>query len=740
MDTKFEIKHLLGLQTPVGIMPFDLSANGRYLALQVKSVGRGDAEKGQNEVFTREGVPLDVVGSHVVVVDTETQDKIEPFTVANSSWGAQWSPDGCLLAAYVQSGNSRACLGIWNSESLSVQLWQDVWVHPNFSFEIPRWTPDGKSVIVKILNSSQNEENDTIKKEKIGCYSGVKVKSYEPYDAEASEKQAKEESLDTPEWFKNDQGDLACVDISTGQTDRLLNNWCFRSFRVSPNGQDIALLRLRGYEAKGKGNVWSLAIVPLDGGKIKESTVPIYQSFGNAFNWSPDSGHIAYWSHPGRIFVVSLEDGELSPRDITGNESTNLTGPYNFVDEPPRWSQNSQTLYYLSRGKVWILTTDGKTINNVDAGDIGGSIRSWIVSSADAQIRVHDKLGLPIVVRDLKNQKDQLAYVDLVSGEVNLIKALDGICSYEHPMWQAVQVDGTVLYLIVENASTPQEVWKITELGSVARLTSLNANMDGIALGTAQLVEWRALSGKMVKGALMLPPGYEKTGKIPLIVHVYPDEMPSSRIHRFGFGESGIENAQFLATHGYAVLYPDMPVPDLEPMREFAGLVLTAINRIVDMGIVDPERIGLLGHSFGGYCVLSLLTQTKQFRAGVSLCPGGINMTSFYAQMHWGWFETGQGGLGDTPWGNRSRYIENSPFFYLDRVSAPLLLISGTKEEKDNNQAEETFNALYRLGKPVEWRSYIGEGHHPNDWSEANLIDMCDSIVNWFNEKLKARL
>ncbi|MYK39620.1 MAG: prolyl oligopeptidase family serine peptidase, partial [Gemmatimonadetes bacterium] len=120
------------------------------------------------------------------------------------------------------------------------------------------------------------------------------------------------------------------------------------------------------------------------------------------------------------------------------------------------------------------------------------------------------------------------------------------------------------------------------------------------------------------------------------------------------------------------------------------------------------------------------------FRAALANAPWGVNMMSIYTH-HIGWCETGQARLGGSPWENRAAYIENSPFFYLDQVSTPLLLVCGTGDQEGSKQAEETFVALRRLGKRVELRLYKDEHHGTSAWSRDALDDLCRRVLDWFN-------
>jgi len=164
------------------------------------------------------------------------------------------------------------------------------------------------------------------------------------------------------------------------------------------------------------------------------------------------------------------------------------------------------------------------------------------------------------------------------------------------------------------------------------------------------------------------------------------------------------------------------------------------------MGIADPDQVGAMGHSYGGYSVLSLIVQTTRFKAAIEL-DGMANELSAYGQMgpdgtafQTSISEQGQGLIGGTPWQFRERYIENSPFFYFDRVQTPLLIVHGSEDKTVAPfLGDEIFVALRRLGKNVEYAKYEGENHSPLYWSYPNQSDLCNRMIEWFGRYLMAR-
>ncbi len=102
------------------------------------------------------------------------------------------------------------------------------------------------------------------------------------------------------------------------------------------------------------------------------------------------------------------------------------------------------------------------------------------------------------------------------------------------------------------------------------------------------------------------------------------------------------------------------------------------------------------------------------------------------------WAETSQGRMGGTPWQVRERYLENSPIFYLDRVTTPLLIIHGEADTAvPSFLPDQVFVGLRRLGKRVEYARYAGEEHHETEWALSNQLDYLRRVVAWFDRYLK---
>src|SRR5262249_35117530 len=156
---------------------------------------------------------------------------------------------------------------------------------------------------------------------------------------------------------------------------------------------------------------------------------------------------------------------------------------------------------------------------------------------------------------------------------------------------------------------------------------------------------------------------YAEGERYPLIVWVYGGVFLSNQFDHFGLGSEGPFNMQILATRGYAVLMPDAPQNMGTPMVDLAKAVLPGVDKVIEMGVADPERLGVMGHSYGSYSTLSLIVQTKRFKAALA-ADGSGDLISAYGQMdaqggalQTSILEAGQGLMGGPPWEFPQRYI-----------------------------------------------------------------------------------
>jgi dipeptidyl aminopeptidase/acylaminoacyl peptidase len=278
------------------------------------------------------------------------------------------------------------------------------------------------------------------------------------------------------------------------------------------------------------------------------------------------------------------------------------------------------------------------------------------------------------------------------------------------------------------------------ELRNPRRITRLNPELEETTMGSGRLIRWTTPDGRPLQGALLLPAGYQAGRRYPLVVKVYGGEMASEELNVFGLAGFAVDNLQLLATRGYAVLLPDAPLRDESLTEDLLAAVMSGVARTVELGIADPDRLGIMGHSFGGYGTLLILTRTGRFKAAVASASIS-DLISNYVRMDrdgdtFGiiWSEKGQGRMGGPPWPDPRRYLENSPILQLDRITTPLLLVHGSLDNVA--QAEAAFVGLRRLGKEVVLARYEGEGHWQGTWGRPNVSDYWRRTIDWFDNHI----
>lgn len=742
MSRHLSIDELLRIRYPTESVPPRLSPDGRFLALTV-APAVASHEPDTSGQYDARNVPVTVLGSELTVIDTSDGSQWQPFPDAEVSWGGQWSPDGSMLAAYVVMGGP-ACLGILQLADRRVQLLRNALVRPFFGFELPAWTPDSRLVVAKLwpadeafLGVRRNGATET-------SASDIVVYSHDP-DSHGDD--------GAPVQLLNERYgcDFGIVDVSTHEVRRLAEKWnIVGGWRMSPDGTAVAVPVIVGQEAAHQQWISDLMVVPLGGAEPRAIAHGVTFDYGQSFSWSPDSAGIAFTTSDlpyatgerpkGRLFAADPE-GRRKTLDLSGEIDDDLRQAY----EHPRWSAAGDEIFCLVADGVWRVCADGSGSRKTDV-DEAKTLTSWIQPPDDQVMRAPADGSLPLLLRDTTSQALEVVSIDGADGSSTPRTVLPKrYVARGETLGLEVDWRRQIAYLQLEAAEHPPEVWRLDlTTGEASRLASLNPNLQGQQFGSKRLVEFADADAEERQASLLLPPDYIEDTQVPMLVVVYGGTESSPRVHSFGLRPClCLADAYLFASLGYAVLLPDIPLGPRNPLRAIPRSVVPAVDRVVELGFADPERIGVLGHSYGGYSVLSLISQTEIFSAALS-SAGTVNLTSFYGALSdagdttWlGWCESGQARLGGSLWENRDAYIDNSSLFYLDRVTTPLLLFSGDDDTGAFAQASEAFSALRRLGQRVELRNYRGEGHWPGSWSEPNLRDVLDRTIAWFDEHLK---
>jgi dipeptidyl aminopeptidase/acylaminoacyl peptidase len=253
----------------------------------------------------------------------------------------------------------------------------------------------------------------------------------------------------------------------------------------------------------------------------------------------------------------------------------------------------------------------------------------------------------------------------------------------------------------------------------IRRVSNLNNQLADFKTGNTSIISWKDGSGSNQTGVLYTPQDYDSSKTYPTIVYFYETMSQDANYFYTPAPTTSTINPLMFVSRGYVIFMPDIRYEIGWPGRSCLNIVESGTRHLIDKGIADPSRIGLQGHSWGGYQVAYLITQTDIFTCACSE-TAVANMTSAYTGLRAGagkprmfMYESTQSRIGGSLWERQQNYILNSPIFFLDKVKTPLLSRHSDGDEAvPFSQGLELFLGLKRLGKEVWMFNYKGDGHN----------------------------
>ena len=259
--------------------------------------------------------------------------------------------------------------------------------------------------------------------------------------------------------------------------------------------------------------------------------------------------------------------------------------------------------------------------------------------------------------------------------------------------------------------------------------------------GTAELVDWLSTDGTYMQGVVIKPDNYDPNKRYPIMTYYY--RFFTDRLHDFNEPKTNHRPvfAQYVSDD-YVVFLPDVRFEIGRPGFAATKSVVPGIQKLVELGIADPDKLGLHGHSWSGYQTAFIVTQTDIFDAAVSGAPVS-NMTSAYGGIRWAsgmarsfQYEKTQSRIGKTLMEAPLVYLENSPVFYADKITTPMLIQHGDDDGAVPwYQSIEMYIAMRRYNKDVIFLQYHGEPHHLQRFE--NKLDYAIRMKEYFDYYLK---
>ncbi len=660
----------------------DVTSDGRWIAATVQT----RRDRSGVDHF-RYGDPTYVAPSlgELLVVDSESGQARSVYPGKEQLRAPAWSPDGTRLAFFRLQGDAWR-LAVYEPASGRVRDVRLRTAKPLASGSPLVWHPDGARLLVTLRPEGWAQE--------------ARSAFLEMTEGPVVVQDSRDPFLDWDRVRNLDRKQVpALVTVSDGAVTELAGGDALDGPRFAGDGSYLAYVRAeprRTSYKRAEGTEYSVVRLPLDGGE--PVTVMGPQERRLTLQWSEDAGGFA-WADRGNVFVRFLDAD--SARNLTEAHrvpvSEKDTTKLSYSVE--RWRPDGGALLVSSQKGYHLL--DPRTGEIALVHEFQGEESSrprlavqgwsqdgrWVFLSTSARNRWERGLArLDLQARRLEDVvKDANVYGD----------------------W-SFSDDGSRVVFRRSDGDRPDELYAADAgFAQVRRLTTLNPQLDAVAFGKSELVEYLDVDGSRLYGVLHYPPGYEAGKKYPLVAEIYET-----------FFDNGYnENMQLVTARGWFGFRPSVDLEIGYPGEAWLKGVTPALNDLIDRGLVEEKQIGVYGQSYGGYAVNLLVTQTDRFAAAVNV-SGKVNIISFLGDSekittrNYNAAEEGQDRIGATLWEQPHKYVAHSAVMYADRIKTPMLLLSG---EGDWNvpatNQREMYYALRRLGKEVVWVNYMKGGH-----------------------------
>lgn len=472
----------------------------------------------------------------------------------------------------------------------------------------------------------------------------------------------------------------------------------------------------------------------------------IAKKMRGSVSWSP-KGKYVLWFDEEKGHWFSYNVASRKAVNLTAALTVPVTNEWNDKPDYPAsygsagWTENDRSVLIYDRFDIWELDPDGKAApGNLTQGVGRREQVRYRYLSLDPEEH-YIKSGETVLLKTFaeKDKSEGLAEM-----RVQDRTAARTLFHADQSLGTPIKAAEAEMYVMTRGSFTEfPNLWVTRDrFQNLRQVSDANPQQKEYLWGTVELVTWVSNDGQPLEGLLYKPEGFDAKKKYPLIVYFYERNADGLHRHIDPRPSRSTVSPVFFASRGYCFFIPDIVYQIGYPGKSALSCIVPGVQKLIEQGFIDKDRIGIQGQSWGGYQVAYLITHSQMFRCAGAGAPVS-NMTSAYGGIRWEsglvrqfQYEHEQSRIGGTLWEKPWHYIENSPLFKVPDVTTPVLIM-----HNDNDgavpyyQGIEFFTALRRLQKPAWMLVYNGEEHNLKE--RRNSKDLSIRLQQFFDHYLK---